>query len=975
MRKLLSVLCLSAMGMSVMAGEHPDYRSLDYSVFRGYKDMSTVDAAQVLRTQQQARDLFPGWNAVTDKVSGMFNDMFGPAVAVTGNTNLEKAQQLMSGKLAAMGINAAEWVNVRNTDAGFASYVDFEQVVNGHKVMFSTLSFRFTEDGRLQRIKMHNYGTPEQSVVPVVTENDALATAAGAQELSGYTITGKKVNSNWVWFPVPTKDGYVLKPAYECTVEGIGEYEMPFDLLCYVDATGGELLYRTDRVKQAFDVTVKGKLYKVSPLVSATDEPLQNMRITISGNNYYTNDTGLASVGSANAPVNVTYALRGRWIRATTYGGSTPSFQANMTVSGDTYIFPDTGNSSIRHLTTFYHGNIVHDFMKMRLNGFTGMDNELTANLDRPGNTCNAFYNGNSINFYNPTSGSCRAFSEVSDIVYHEYGHGISRVFYNAQGKGTMYNGAMGEGCSDVWSMAINKDGVLGEGAFISGGAIRNYTGTPKVYPIDIQGEVHADGEIIAGAWWDVAVNISSVDTMGILFAKTYFDTPDGPDGTEGSVYHDVLISALMNDDDDANLGNGTPHFKQIVEAFAKHGIYLLGDAEFKHTEVPHQKSNTAVTISGQLLLDNPAFFDKLQMIYRNRTSTTWDTVAMTNTSGNTYSAQIPGMPSGTIVDYYFTASDAINVSSYGLPKGFMPYPSYEFTLPYQFGFGIDYPRYVNNFDDDKQMLGWQLGATDDNATSGQWVRATPVASNSTDGPVQTGADHTSGKGGCLVTGNGSNAFEAPGSNDVDNGKTTVLTPMLDLPFYEPVVEYYRWYSNDRGSSSNARTDYWSVEINNGLSVFWKRVDYTKQADQQWRRRIFKVSEYFPGADKIQMRFIVEDKTQANLTNNGQDIVDGAIDDFVIYEGAPLGVDNVKVNRAEIYPNPADDVVNIVVNDGSKGSISVMDMTGKVIAKVEVTEGNSRYAINTSGIAAGTYIVLVQTQYAIQSSRVAVSHK
>ncbi|MBZ0100510.1 MAG: T9SS type A sorting domain-containing protein, partial [Taibaiella sp.] len=671
----------------------------------------------------------------------------------------------------------------------------------------------------------------------------------------------------------------------------------------------------------------------------------------------------------------VTYSVRGPW-SVVRVGGNTPSFTALMLTSPATYSLPiqDTTQPEFRAVSAFYHVNKVHDFMKGYWPSFTGMDaNPLNTNVDISGNTCNAFYsNGNySINFYGPQN-ACRAFSIVSDIVYHEYGHGISYRFYSANGA-NFSNGAMGEGNSDVWAMCINRDGVVGDGAYINGGNIRSYLGTPKVYPNDIIGEVHADGEIIAGAWWDVAVNTGSIDTMAKLFTLTHYDLPNGPNGTEGQVYHDVLISALMNDDDDANLGNGTPHFTEIVEAFARHGIYLLSDAEVEHKEVPHQPNNTAVAINAKLILSNPTFFDKLYLIYRDRYGAgTWDSVAMTNTSGNDYTAQIPGFPGGTIVDYYFRAQDIVSVSSFGLPKGFNPSVNWsELTLPYQYAVGIGYRRYTQDFEG--SIDGWQLSDPTDNATGGQWVHDTLVASSDNGLIIQPGTDNTNGNGKCLVTGN-ANPISPASAADVDNGKTTVLTPYFDLPFYEPVIEYYRWYSNDRGSNSNLRTDYWTVEIHPQNSIIWKRVDYTKQSDQNWRRRIFRVSEFFTNVKTIQMRFVAEDRVLNGYPQNGQNVVEAAIDDFIIYEGSPLTIADKNAVEAKIYPNPADEMVNVVVPAGSKGSITLYDVTGRTITKVDITEGADTYGIVTSAIPAGTYLVLVQTQFAVQNNKVVISH-
>lgn len=978
MRKLVSVLCLLAIATGVRADEHEHEHGLTYSVYQNTRGMSAATAEKIAKTQEQGRAFLTGWNATVDRISGEFRDMYGPAVQVAGSNNLEKAQLLMSSKLSAMGINAADWYVTRNSHVGHAAFVDFAQKIDGHKVAFANLQFRFTKDGLLQRVKTKNYGQPEPGAAPTISANDALQTKAMTSDYSAYTLTGKEILPEWEWFPVPTQAGYELRPAWAFRVTGIGAYEMPFDVKGYIDARTGDLLYRINEVNTTFDVQVKGQVFVTSPLAPSGEVLMSDMRVEIGGNNYVTDDTGYVSVPSANAPLTATYVMRGPWatVRRNTTSGSIPEFGVSMANSGTVYKLPalDSTTQNYRAVSAFYFANKVHDFMKGYWPTFTGMDMPITTVVDRSGATCNAYYNngGFNMNFYTPQT-SCRAFSVVGDIVYHEYGHGISYRFYQAQGS-SFQNGALGEGNSDVWSMAINRDGIVGEGARYSGnGSIRDYTGAPKVYPQDIVNEVHGDGEIIAGAWWDVAINTGSVDTMTKLFTLTFYDVPNGPTGSEGEIYHDILISALMNDDDDNNLGNGTPHFKEIIDAFARHGILLLGDATIKHKEVAHQPVNTPTTINAELTLTNPAFFDKLRMLYRLRTSSTWDTVVMNNTSGNMYSGQIPGMPGGSIVDYYFTADDVIQASSYGLPMGYDPafLVSDEVTIPYQYGVGLTSIRVKQDFEGN--IDGWQLGIASDDATAGTWVNEVPVGTFDGSLPVQPGADNTSGSGKCLVTGNGSSSTSLA---DVDNGKTTVVTPVFDLPFFEPVIEYYRWYSNDRASTRNLRNDYWSVEIRNAKSQIWRRVDYTRQSDQNWRRRIFKVNEYLGTPEQVQMRFIAEDKIDNGATQNGQNIIEAAVDDFIIYEGAPLSVEEAQAAvNANVYPNPADGTVHISLPREGEGTATLMDVTGKVIAQLQVVKGQKEYTINTASVAAGTYVLLLQTDFAIQSTRVVVNHK
>ena len=110
------------------------------------------------------------------------------------------------------------------------------------------------------------------------------------------------------------------------------------------------------------------------------------------------------------------------------------------------------------------------------------------------------------------------------------------------------------------------------------------------------------------------------------------------------------------------------------------------------------------------------------------------------------------------------------------------------------------------------------------------------------------------------------------------------------------------------------------------------------------------------------------------MSNNGQDVVEAAIDDFIIYDGTPLNVDNVTVKKAQVYPNPADKEINVIVPAESKGSITMYDFAGRVVLQQEVSAGNTDYKLNTSAVATGSYMILVQTQFAVQNSTVIVKH-
>jgi hypothetical protein len=89
-----------------------------------------------------------------------------------------------------------------------------------------------------------------------------------------------------------------------------------------------------------------------------------------------------------------------------------------------------------------------------------------------------------------------------SDIVYHEYGHGLTwRMIGGMSGP---LAGAIGEGASDVVAFMVNGDDVIGEYAASDPVGIRRfrYAGHPLGYGDVTGAEVHADGEIYAAAMW-----------------------------------------------------------------------------------------------------------------------------------------------------------------------------------------------------------------------------------------------------------------------------------------------------------------------------------------------------------------------------------------------------------------------------------------------------------------------------------------
>lgn len=164
---------------------------------------------------------------------------------------------------------------------------------------------------------------------------------------------------------------------------------------------------------------------------------------------------------------------------------------------------------------------------------------------------------------------------EDADIVAHEYGHAIQFNQNAAWGGGEM--GAMGEGFGDYLAAAFYKDfgdpdfladhaAAVGEwdATSYSGGDppnLRRVDGN-KIYPTDLVGQVHADGEIWSRALWDLNANMGG-SYADQLILEHHFMLPAGATMPTAA---NTILQANQNINGGANLA-------QVRHPFVERGI------------------------------------------------------------------------------------------------------------------------------------------------------------------------------------------------------------------------------------------------------------------------------------------------------------------------------------------------------------------------------------------------------------------
>ena len=175
---------------------------------------------------------------------------------------------------------------------------------------------------------------------------------------------------------------------------------------------------------------------------------------------------------------------------------------------------------------------------------------------------------------------------------------------------------------------------------------------------------------------------------------------------------------------------------------------------------------------------------------------------------------------------------------------------------------------------------GWIPGDPNDTATAGLWERGIPNATFYQGDLVQTDEDHTENGSYCYITGN-SSELEDVGYDDIDGGKTTLISPVYDLSAPDDVLlTYWRWYTNNMGD--NPSSDYWRVEVTNDNGSTWTSLEETTQSNNSWVQKRLLLSQFINLTDAMQFRFIAEDAFHEGNSGSGGSLVEAALDDFLL---------------------------------------------------------------------------------------------
>jgi hypothetical protein len=589
--------------------------------------------------------LVPG-DGFGNKRAAASNDAGGAALDEAAVT--KAVRRFIDSHRAVLGIDVAQLGAARTTQVRPDLWqVSIPQEVNGVRVRDARLAATISH-GNLVTIGAEMWGNASVDTAPTVKPGAALD--------AGFDYAGGRTPEDTIRRE-PELEIVVLAPPELQGGEGFGgpvgagyahrlvwtfEFQRaPEDALweVMVDAHNREVLAFVDK-NQYQQRQVTGGVYPLTNTgicpsatqcgTMQTGWPMPFTDTGLASPNNFTNSAGIFTYSGGS----VTTTLTGRFVDIVDTCGavSESSASGNLSLGGSnnqhdcTTAGASPGNTPSSR-SAFYELNRIAELARGWLPTNAWLQNRLTTNVNL-NQTCNAFWNGSSVNFFR-SGGGCRNTGEIAGVFDHEWGHGLD----DNDAAGALSNSS--EGYADIAAIYRLQTSCVGHGFFqtLNDGCGMTADGTgfnvqeaqtgASHCATDCSGVRDADfakhnpatpqtalgfvcGQCSTGpgpcgrqvhcaaapsrqAAWDLAARdlqgapFSLDSQSAFIVASKLFYQGSGNIGawhactcgssSSGCGSTNAYMQWLAADDDNGNINDGTPHMTAIFDAFNRHGI------------------------------------------------------------------------------------------------------------------------------------------------------------------------------------------------------------------------------------------------------------------------------------------------------------------------------------------------------------------------------------------------------------------
>lgn len=771
-----------------------------------------------------AADLAPGdvmWDAATGVPLRIWS-LGGavPRAISTPELARRSARELLDRHLdlLAPGSAAADFVLVGDDVSAGIHSLGFAQRYHGRPVLGGQVSFRF-KAGRLALIGSE--ALPRVQAVLTDRPIDEASARARAEAWiasdAGSASADAGVEGPFI-LPIVDDDrvrGYreVLRVIVRATAP-IGRWAV------YVDAATGEPVAREQQLMFASG-SVKINAPVRGPGGSRLDFAAANLDVFVNGAPAVTTISGAVNFADGGAAA-VIAGVVGKFAAVASEAGAPALTDLVLPPGGQVTWSASTEELVDAQLSAYVHADRVKQVIRTVAPDFAFLDAQMPV-IVNINDVCNAFADGETINFFQ-ADGQCENTARIADVVYHEFGHNVH--FQGLIPGVGNFDGALSEGISDFLSATITDSSGVGPGFFKgSQSPLRELDpqGSEWHWPED-NTEIHDAGRIIGGALWDLRKALRAKLGAGpgvALINKMWFESirraTDMP-----TMYPEVLLV----DDDDGDLGNGTPNECEINVAFDAHG--LVGPSAVVADVVTGAPSADGVPVdllvSGQqkACLNLSPIGAELHWRVRGEQE---QGMAPMSPIASGFTGSMPHVGDGKVLEYQVRLA-LQGGTTIVFPKNPAD-PTYEVYL------GAVTNIFCEDFESGPGPQGWAL--------TGDWAFGTPLG-----GPDPGAAFNGSGVAG--------NTLVAPGVYETFL-ESHMLGPVIDVSGHDTVrLQMRRWLEVEDSTFDRAQV------LVNGTEV-WANAASPEgslhHVDGEWRFQDIDLTQFVANG-QVQLEFILD---------------------------------------------------------------------------------------------------------------------
>ncbi|MBI1849575.1 MAG: hypothetical protein HYR85_04470 [Planctomycetes bacterium] len=424
----------------------------------------------------------------------------------------------------------------------------------------------------------------------------------------------------------------------------------------------GEILESRNRIFEV-DVTgnVQANTHNGDPATPVVPHNLARVGVSIVGGASTFTDAGgnftIPNAGTAPVTVRVgttTTAYSGSFAMTANQAGANDLFTTSATPGTPLNVVLNGTPSELTNAQAdgYLQTTIGHDYVSGIIGETFGLGRSFQVNVNLA-QTCNAFYDGTSTNFYR-AGGGCNN-TAYDSVCRHEYGHAVD------DGIQGITDGALSEGVADTISMFSLNDGIVGRNFFTNGNIIRDGNNTRQWPASECSGEVHCVGEVFMGFTWQARQQLIAALGAGVGTARAEQVVLNALFGNGPDIPNQVA-DIYVQDDDDGNLNNGVPDQMQLDAAADAHNLPHPSPVfiTITHTALPATTTNSSVPYTVVATISSTAGSITSASLLYSSNNGPFQTVAMSpNGNPNGFSGAIPAQPCGTAVAYYISANDS----------------------------------------------------------------------------------------------------------------------------------------------------------------------------------------------------------------------------------------------------------------------------------------------------------------------------